>query len=98
MSFRKIAEERAGRLVARWRTVWGDWVDHWSRYCPGKSAAKVHADVPGLCTRLALAKDIADEIEAALMDQEAGFDQIKEKPCRSRKRRRTPGSSSRKSS
>jgi hypothetical protein len=79
MSFRKVAEDRAGRLVARWRTAWGKWVDHWSQYCPGKSAAKVHADVPGLCTRLALAKDIADEIEAALIDQENGFDQIKDR-------------------
>jgi len=75
MSHRETANRRAGGLVARWRETWGKWVDHWSSYCPGKTQAQVHADVPGLVTRLRLARDIADEIEAALIDHDNGWDE-----------------------
>lgn len=60
--------DRAGRLVAQWRTVWGSWVDHWETYCPGKTQRQVHADVPGIMTRLSLTAGIAKEIEAAVLE------------------------------
>lgn len=54
--------------MAKWRTVWGTWVDHWSEYLPGKTQKEVHADVPGILTRLQLTADIAKEIEEAILE------------------------------
>lgn len=58
------AIDRAGSVVARWRTVWGDWVDQWSGQAPSAPAP----EPPGLLTRLKLADDIAIAITQAEAD------------------------------
>ena len=48
----------AGRLVAKWRTIWGDWVDKWE-----------FMEAPGVCTRLKLAGDIQEAIEQGVSSE-----------------------------
>jgi hypothetical protein len=56
--------DRAGRLVARWRTVWGDWVEWAARNIPERPLPPA----PGLLTRLSMAREIEEVLAKAVED------------------------------